>query len=66
MTTPNDQVAAEFVAARSRAFTQQFDRFIADRGLDWDDKSWSEQDKADFKAQSDVLVEEWKNRADQL
>ncbi|QIS16095.1 hypothetical protein [Nocardia arthritidis] len=52
----------EFVKEQSRAFSRHFFEFIWSRNLDIEDEFWSEQDKADFNAESDLLLAEWKRR----
>ncbi|WP_069161158.1 hypothetical protein [Nocardia altamirensis] len=56
----------EFVKQRSIAFGTHFDEFIKSRDLDIDDEFWPEQDRADFDAETDVLLAEWARRKDEL
>ena len=56
----------EFIRQRSIAFSSHFDRFIADRGLEWDTESWSEQDLNDFNEESKTLIAEWNARANEV
>lgn len=44
---------------RAHAYTQLFDKFIADHQLDYDDEDWTEEQRTEFRRLAEEQRAEW-------